>query len=487
MNKNKVYICDINQSIYPSKSNCFGPSTAYPEYKFKDNISEAKNDVYDMIRECLFHMGFDQDNYGKANWNPLKDLIKPGEVVLLKPNMVLHENEIPQNGMECLITHPSLVRAMLDYVILALDGVGTIIVGDAPLQSCDFDRLVKEQGYTDIIEFYKSKGINIELVDFRNYKTVLKNGLLNKVESDECNQAVIVDLKNKSEFVNLGNDRMKRLRITNYDHSIMYNHHNSEKNEYSIAKKILDADVIINMPKPKTHRKAGVTISLKNLVGINTNKEWLPHHTEGSSEEGGDEYKSKNFAKKKMTYYIEKKDKYMVSGNYCKANLARNMARGFSVINKFIFKEKYSEGSWHGNDTIWRTIMDLNKILFYADKNGNMCNTKQRKMLIVSDMIISGEKEGPLLPTPKEVGIIAMALNPVCMDEALSAIMGFNHSLIPSINNSHKIVYYNFCEDMETIIRSNNSLYDSKKPHEIEYEDSKKFIPSLGWQGYLNQ
>lgn len=30
--------------------------------------------------------------------------------------------------------------------------------------------------------------------------------------------------------------------------------------------------------RPKTHRKADVTIFLRNLVGINANKEFLPHH-----------------------------------------------------------------------------------------------------------------------------------------------------------------------------------------------------------------
>ena len=36
------------------------------------------------------------------------------------------------------------------------------------------------------------------------------------------------------------------------------------------------------MPKLKTHKKCGVTISLKNLVGLNTNKNLLPHHSLGT-------------------------------------------------------------------------------------------------------------------------------------------------------------------------------------------------------------
>lgn len=118
-----------------------------------------------MIRESLYNMGFDKENFGTKHWNPLKELIKPGDVVLIKPNMVMHINEKHDNGIDCMITHPSLVRAIVDYVVLALEGRGTIIIGDAPVQSCDFERLVEEQGYSNIVNFYKEKGIEIELID----------------------------------------------------------------------------------------------------------------------------------------------------------------------------------------------------------------------------------------------------------------------------------------------------------------------------------
>ena len=53
---------------------------------------------------------------------------------------------------------------------------------------------------------------------------------------------------------------------------------------------IIDADLVINVPKLKTHKKAGVTGALKNLVGINGNKEFLPHHRKGGAASGGDCY-----------------------------------------------------------------------------------------------------------------------------------------------------------------------------------------------------
>src|SRR5438093_548816 len=30
------------------------------------------------------------------------------------------------------------------------------------------------------------------------------------------------------------------------------------------------------------------------------------------------------------------------------------------------------DGNWSGNDTLWRTILDLNRILLHADKNGEL-------------------------------------------------------------------------------------------------------------------
>jgi uncharacterized protein (DUF362 family) len=54
--------------------------------------------------------------------------------------------------------------------------------------------------------------------------------------------------------------------------------HHPGVHQYLVAKEVIEADIIINLPKLKTHRKAGVTCALKNLIGINGNKEYLPHH-----------------------------------------------------------------------------------------------------------------------------------------------------------------------------------------------------------------
>ena len=69
--------------------------------------------------------------------------------------------------MECLVTHPSFIRVMIDYVVIALKAVGggRIILGDAPMAQCHFDELIKKVHYDTLIEFYQEQGINLEIKD----------------------------------------------------------------------------------------------------------------------------------------------------------------------------------------------------------------------------------------------------------------------------------------------------------------------------------
>ena len=62
-------------------------------------------------------LGLDAANYGTPRWNPLGDCIPPGARIILKPNFVLHFNQ-GGYGLECLLTHPSVVEAVLEYVNL---------------------------------------------------------------------------------------------------------------------------------------------------------------------------------------------------------------------------------------------------------------------------------------------------------------------------------------------------------------------------------
>ena len=60
--------------------------------------------------------------------------------------------------------------------------------------------------------------------------------------------------------------------------------------QYLLCREAFDADVVISLPKLKMHSKAGLTGALKNLVGLNGNKDFLPHYRFGGSAKNGDCY-----------------------------------------------------------------------------------------------------------------------------------------------------------------------------------------------------
>lgn len=114
----KVIIIYNSDAIYPSEAP-FHPSEVYPEYPFKE-FNSNQNIVYSMVREFLRLHGFDEANYGTSQWNPLGELISPGDTVLIKPNLVKHKNKLGYDARS-VFTHGSVIRAVLDYVYIALN------------------------------------------------------------------------------------------------------------------------------------------------------------------------------------------------------------------------------------------------------------------------------------------------------------------------------------------------------------------------------
>lgn len=445
-------------------------------------ISYEKANVFQMVSEAFYMLGMDKDNYGTPEWNPLREYVHPGDKVLIKPNLVMHNNPSGE-GTECLYTHPSVVDVVIQYVLVALNGAGSIIVGDAPMQGCRFDELTEESGYGVLIDKYKKRKIDIELRDFRNTVSESMHGVVMEKELRN-HESVAVDLGEKSSFSGLSKAHLKNMRVTDYDPRILQKHHAPGKHEYLIAKEILYADVVINMPKPKTHRKAGVTGALKNLVGINSSKEYLPHHTRQGRQEHGDAFLHKSLWLRLADTYADKKCMSEKEHHYRHALLCRYMGGLFLRIGRKVSHERFSEGSWYGNDTIWRTILDLNKIMQYADKDGRICKERQRRILNVGDMIVSGEKDGPVCPSRKEAGIIIVGEDPCSFDETVVALMGFDGKKIPTISHMRSADPKIFC-NQEYDILSNNDVWNHKGYWDIYKKHNLRFIPNPGWKEVL--
>ena len=452
MNKN-IYIRDTKIYDYNNAEE-FNPATKYPEGL---NLSiKSDKRIYDEIRKLLIDMDFDTKNIGTREWNPFKDFINENDNVVIKPNLVQHINQLKSGTTDCLITNFAIIRPIIDYTIKALNGTGSIIVGDAPVQECIFEKVCDLYGLKEGIDLYNENGYKVKLIDFRKNQNP--------------------DLKCK--FVSLNADSSlvptdkywEQYAVTNYDLREMKEHHRNGIHEYLFPEYILNADVIINLPKPKTHRKAGMTACMKNFIGINSKKEYVPHHRNGSVYNHGDEHPDRSIIK----WFKSKIKNYTYTQNI----IVKALNKGFSYMQIIFKKNCYVEGSWYGNDTIWRTILDTNKAVIYASKNGKMCKNKQRIIFNLADMIISGEKEGPLLPSAKKVGYLVAGFNQLEVDNVICQIMGFNPNKIKYIKNGYELEKYKISENKYVDVYQGKNKVDIKKYN-------KKFIASKGWYDYL--
>ena len=468
----------------------FEPSQRYPEYPFDKNsvldITED-NQVYDAMRGVLKSCDLDRNNYGTSSWNPFGGWVKPGDTVLIKPNLVMDHNPAEQDqirGLQCMITHPSIVRFIFDYIVIALQGEGTIIVGDAPVQDCDFEQVKRLSGYDRLFDFMKRsipKGIEFWSGDFRDTCLKRENGKLVQLDNTrKIFEGKVVDLADESYF----NDYQQkhRLRVTNYEGAKTVEHHINGKNEYCINSCVLKADVIFNLCKPKTHRIAGFTGALKNSVGMNSRKEYLPHHTKGSIRTGGDEYSyGHDFVKFINSVANDLKNSSMEKNHVRLTSFFDGIGR---KTGKYLDKMNPSRekfGMWHQNDTIWRTILDLNHLIIYCDKDGKMSKTPQRRMINFGDMIVSGEKEGPLCPSYKFLGGMLFSDNVVEFDYILVYLMGFLPKMFPVMR--HALTDEKLQITVPVFLRSNDELFNGY------VEKTKKnfaFIPTEGWKAILS-
>ena len=108
----------------------------------------------------------------------------------------------------------------------------------------------------------------------------------------------------------------------------------------------------------------------------------------------------------------------------------------------------------------------------------------QRKYLIVADMIISGEKEGPVCPSAKNIGIIALGENPVCFDEMISKIMGAKYEYMHTLHHARKPKgKINLVKnDERPYLISNDKRWNEKYLDDISKEQMLYFKPTSGWK-----
>ncbi|MCO5045442.1 MAG: DUF362 domain-containing protein [Verrucomicrobia bacterium] len=428
-NRIEVALERIAPTYPPLDAAPYHPDQAFPEYT--GPVGTHPNSVYTAVRNALASLGLDRAHFGTPDWNPLGDLVKPGAKIVVKPNWVLHRNE-GRGGTDELITHASVIRALLDYAWKAQPA--QLIAGDAPLQICDF-KAMHALGFSRVAEDLIARGCPLHVKDFR--RTIMRRSDDRAVVSTDLqplDNFVLVDLGTESllEPISSGS---RKFRVTMYDPRLMRNNHRPGVHRYLVARDILEADLVVNAPKMKTHKKAGVTLALKNLVGINGNKDYLPHHRKGALNRGGDNYETASLPKWILEQALDFANIYLLG----KPKLYRKfclLAYKVLYFDKIRGKSTDVEGGWHGNDTIWRTCLDLNRVLLYADVEGKLHDTPQRVTLHLLDGVIGGKNDGPLRPDAVSSGAILASLNAVALDYFATLFMRLDPDRIAIVRHA---------------------------------------------------
>lgn len=405
--------------------------------------ADKYNLVYPVVRNLLMRLGMDKENIGKSNWNPFKTIVRPGNNVLIKPNLVTHRHYLGKDVLYSAVSHGSIIRPIIDYVFLALEGKGSIIIADNPVESTDFESLMEFTGIRSMVEeLSKRRYCDVEVLDLRpRVLNEAKDGkFYYESQIGDPLGYVTINLGKESLFAEFDQDNSVHY-YTLADHTVDHfnprykgesstdKYHNSLTHVYIVSKSFLNADVIINIAKMKTHCKAGVTLALKNMIGMVYEKECMPHHRPGLPPKGD------SFPHYPPAHYVASRKLY----RRLRENLQIHRVPGFRSFRNLLQKKEIligqhvEHGNWKGNDTIWRSILDLNRIAIYADKEGIMRDKPQRNYLAIIDGIIAQEGEGPMGGNPLVMSTIYGGFNPVVVDALAVKSMGLDYHLIKTL------------------------------------------------------
>lgn len=495
LDERRVFVQHLETAEYPEAP--YHPPLLYPELQDLLNNSEIdpKNEVYACIRQIFFDLKADASHFGTREWDPLKDIVAPGDKVILKPNLVFHKHPLGKEGVRSMITHASVLRPIIDYVWIALRGKGQIIIADVPLQTADWSELLRLSGIDVLMDYARQKGIPLQALDLRleRAKTNVFGVIVEreKYHGDPLGY-VAVDIGRESQLMPIM-PFSKKLMITDYPQGSVSMHHHGEKNEYLIPKTILSSDVFFNLPKLKTHKKGGVTLCMKNLIGINGDKSWIAHHRQGGVGESGDEYPSISWwdnirfrlfvALKKNAVGITILAIFLRALNVLHKT-SKRLGKGETMVSHLSTFKGITEGSWSGNDTLWRVILDLNRILLYANTDGKMEDQRTRNVFHIIDGVIGGEKNGPMHHYPKKSGRIIAGGNPLATDTVAAHLMGFDYKKIPQLFHGFDKMHYPLtpCDisSITIVEQGNEQSFDSWRN-----KKTLAFLAPDSWKGYI--
>lgn len=470
---------------YPSMVDGGSPSEVFPEAPFRA-VAASPNAVYAMVREVLRQAGLDAERFGTPAWNPLGSWIRPGASVFVLCNFVYHRRPQESEGdLQAKVIHGAVLRALLDYVLIATGPSGRVRFGNAPLQSCRWDRVLSESGAEAVLGFFRGVGADVDAVDLRGEivdRDLLGRVRVRDVRDVEATPRVEIDL-GASSVLEIGTSpggAWPRYRVADYDPDRTESFHRPGSHRYVIHREILDADVVVSLPKLKTHEKVGITCVVKGFVGAVARKECLAHHRFGPPSRGGDEYPDHlSFLVPLSRFHDWVNRGSGIAGLRPAGQVIDRTAR--RVLRRL---HVGGAGAWHGNDTAWRMALDLARILCFADRGGVVRDRPQRGHLALIDGIVGGEGDGPLSPSPVPAGTLIFSDDVLDADRAACRIMGFDPALVPTIAFAERgrPGFADFSADPSDVAIVNGA---SRAVAELPELLGRAFVPPRGWRGRL--
>lgn len=185
------------------------------KFGFKSLIARGLDRMRQPPPKSVVHIAraksYDDDLVGvvKRQFESFRALVPiSGKRVVLKPNLVEYHRD------KVINTHPRVIDAVIQ--LCKDEGAAEVIVAEGPGHWRNVQYLVAESGLGDVLQKH-----DVKFVDLNHDEPV--------------------------KLLNLG-------RLTGLEHLFL-------------AKTVAEAEVLISMPKLKTHHWAGATLSLKNLFG----------------------------------------------------------------------------------------------------------------------------------------------------------------------------------------------------------------------------
>lgn len=421
---------------------------------------------------------------GEPDLTPLK--VGPGDWVVIKPNLVKECKETDPNEWRCVITAPELIESVCEHVGRSLRGRGRVTICDAPQTDSSFEKIASRLGLYELAARCSQRhGVPVDVIDLRNEEWINEGGVIvaRKKLSGDPEGSIAFNLATYSHFY--GHRGEGRYYGADYDSLVVNSHHVGTTQEYLLCRTPIACDVFINMPKMKTHKKTGVTLSLKNLVGINADKNWLPHHTEGSPSTGGDEYPDLPFRR-----LLEQKCVKFARTLALRApGIGPQIAKKLRRMGTLAFGDgtrTIRAGNWFGNDTTWRMVLDLNRCLLYGQVDGTISGSNRKRYYSVVDGRVGMDGTGPMQGDPVHTGVVILGTDPAVVDAVAATYMGFDWRRIPTIRNAfaqHHLPISSVDPDHIKVV-----LQDQAKPTTLTHlaqKSARSFRPHFGWRGAI--